>query len=56
MNGQIRATTDIEPTDTQARNIKGGIVTDNKDPDKLRSGAAVVGLFKALTGLRSETE
>jgi hypothetical protein len=37
--------------------LKGGIVTDNKDPGGgFRASAVATGLFRSVSGLRSETE
>ena len=37
--------------------LTGGIVTDNKDPDRLyRTTATDTAFFRSATGLRSETE
>jgi hypothetical protein len=37
--------------------LKGGVVTDNKDPDRLfRNSAVATGFFRSVDGLKSETE
>lgn len=37
--------------------LKGGVVTDNKDPDRLyRNPAVATGFFRSVGGLKSETE
>ena len=37
--------------------LKGGIVTDNKDPDRLSHDSTVAtGFFRSVGGLKSETE
>ena len=36
--------------------LKGGIVTDNKDPDGLYRYSAATGFFRSVGGLKSETQ
>jgi hypothetical protein len=44
-------------TATKLAGLKGGVVTDNKDPDRLsRDSVVATGFFRSVGGLKSETE